>query len=291
MIFEDTYIRSRGEKVCLSIFYNNEEMKNKKKSKPCIIFLPGTMANPFTYWDFIEEMVKYDVVVIGINFVGHGKSSREKFDYTMSDLKANVIDTYNFVKDNLEDYGTEIVLFGHSQGGILASTIIGEGLDISKYILGNVIVSNQKGLKEIVGLNNMPNILMPVIKFFIKIYGNIFKTKQVGFYDYVKIEEPQENEEYADDPLRIDKYPMCMVTSLITLNTNNLTKYNDKDEVVAIFAKDDPIFPLALEKEAFDLINVKKKKMIIVDSDKHMIYTEHPKKTSKIIYNNIVLDK
>lgn len=293
MIFEDIYIRSKGEKICLSIFYKNEEFKNSKKEKPCIIFLPGTMANPFTYWDFLEEMVKYDICIIGINYVGHGKSSRKKKDYTISDLKENVVSTYKYVRDNLRKYGIEIVLFGHSQGGILASLLIGYELDISKYILGNLILSNQRGLKELVGLKNIPNIFIPILKFFVKIYGKIFKTKQIGFHDYIKIDEEgkkkeEENkEEFKDDPLRLDTYPMSMVTSLINVNTKNLLKYNDKDEVIVIVSSDDPIFPIELEKEAYHMLNVKKKKLVILDSPHHMIYTEHPEKTAKIVYENI----
>lgn len=293
MIFEDIYIRSKGEKICLSVFYKNEEIKLNKKEKPCIIFLPGTMANPFTYWDFIEEMVKYDVVVIGINFVGHGKSKFEKEVFNISDLNRNVLDTYSFVKDNLEYFGTEIVLFGHSQGGIIASQMVGRNLDISKYILGNVIVSKQKGLKQILGLNKVPNIFIPVVKFFIKIYGKIFKNKRIGFYDYIKndeagrLESEMQKEEYAYDPLRLDTYPMYMVTSLININTDNLLKHNDKDDVLVIAASGDPIFPIKLEKEAYDMMNIKKKKLIVFSSDVHMIYTEHPKETAKIIYDNI----
>lgn len=287
MVYEDIYIRSKGEKICLTFFYKNEEIKNKEKEKPCIIFLPGTMANPFTYWNFLDEMVKYDVVIAGVHFVGHGKSSRKKKDYTIYDLKQNVRDAISYVRDNIEKYGNSIVLFGHSQGGILASSLIGENLNIDKYILGNLVDSQDKKLKNIIGLENIPKIYIPFVKFFIKIYGKIFKTKTIGFADYVK--NAQEDEEINDDPLKLTKYPMSMVTSLITMNTKNLTKPKRKikEKIIVILSSNDPIFPLDIEKRAYDNIKAKHKKLIIFDSNVHMIYTEYPKETCRIIYENL----
>lgn len=293
MIYEDKYIKSEGYRICFTTFYKNEEVKEKEKNKPCIIFLPGTMSNPFTYWDFIEEMVKYEIVVVGIHFIGHGKSSREKVDFNIDNLKQNVRDVTKYIRENLKDFGNKIILFGHSQGGILASSLIGEDLGVDTYILGNLIISDQKSLKNIIGLKNVPNIFVPIIKVFIKIYGKLFRYKQVKFYDYVKNADKEEilkdEEKYKYDPLRINSYPMSMVTSLITIDTKNLTKPKNKikENIIVILAKDDPIFPLYIEKEAFDLINAENKKMLIYDSPHHMMYTEHPKDLAKLIYENI----
>lgn len=112
---EDIYIKSNERNIAITVFYKDKKMKEGSKDKPCIFFLPGTMANPYTYWNFIDEMVKYDVVVVGLHYIGHGLSDRvDSFDF--NDLKINAIDGINYVKNNLKSFGTDIIVFGHSQG-------------------------------------------------------------------------------------------------------------------------------------------------------------------------------
>lgn len=285
---KDIYIRSKGNKIALTAFYKDKETINSIKEKPCIFFLPGTMANPYTYWNFVDEMVKYDVVVVGLHYIGHGLSDRvDKFDF--SDLKQNALDGFKYIKDNLKLFGTDIIVFGHSQGGILASSLIGLNLT-KKYILGNLIISDQKGLKDLIGLSKVPNFLIPFVKMYFKILGKIKGNKKLKFGDYVKVGEMEYTEEdLKSDPLRIVEYPLSMVTSLINIDTKNLTKPSSEiqEEIFVFVAKNDPIFPLKLQKEAFDLIKAKDKHFIEYDTDKHMMYTEHPKELCSLIYKEV----
>lgn len=162
----------------------------------------------------------------------------------------------------------------------------------NKYILGNLVISTQKGLKNILGFNNIPTFLIPVIKLYFRILGKVRAKKQFKFTDYVKIAEADEEIEY-NDPLRIDSYPMSMISSLININTINLTnpKEKIKEEIYVIAGSKDPIFSINLQKEAFNLIKAEKKHFIEVDTDQHMMYTEYPEKLSKIIYKEVIYEK
>lgn len=286
---KNIYIRSRGNKIALTAFYKDKDMLNSLKEKPCIFFLPGTMANPYTYWNFVEEMVKYDVVVVGLHYIGHGLADRvDKFNF--SDLKQNAIDGFKYVKDNLSLFGTDIIIFGHSQGGILASSLIGLNLT-KKYILGNLIISNQKDVKDLIGLSKVPSFLIPFVRIYLKILGKIKGSKKLKFGDYVKAAEDESDEEnIGEDPLKIDEYPLSMVTSLININTKNLTrpKREIQEEIFVFAGTNDPIFPLKLQKEAFNLIKAKNKHFIQFDTDKHMMYTEHPKELCELIYKEVI---
>lgn len=275
--YEEITILSNNTPIVLSIWEND-------KYSPSVIFLPGTMAHPLIYEEFLRDMSKNGFNVIGINYLSHGKSPKINKLFTFEDMLKNVYDTVTYVSDRFND---KISVMGSSQGGILASVYASKDERIKAVFPHNIMLSK---LKETMSITRLPKFTykyMKEIKSMIKTLSKIFPSIKipVGLYlDINKIfKDKKSKEECFNDPLMLKSYPLHFISSLFNLDSDCISDGSIKCPLILITSTGDPLFTLEYTKLVFENIKAPKKEMIIIDKPSHMIFSEYKNEALELI--------
>ncbi len=110
-VYEELLIESRGVPIALSIWKGNT-------GAPCIVFLPGTMTHPLFYEELLDSLSRAGFNVVGVHYLGHGKSPRLEQLFSFNDLVQNGRDAISYATQRFK---SSIVVLGSSQGGMVAS--------------------------------------------------------------------------------------------------------------------------------------------------------------------------
>lgn len=263
-------------------------------SKPVIVFLPGTMAYPQTYNEFLEPLSKLGYNIIGLNFISHGKSPRIKKDFILDDLVENSIDAITYAKAK---FGDRIILFGHSQGGIVASKVASIDSRPKAVVSHNVIISTIPGVEGVtkVKIKLTPSRLK-IVQNIMKMIAKIMPKKKIRATDYINnVErcifneeqvrniETMVNDENNKDPYSLEEYPLSLVASLFALNTDFLINGEIKTPFYLVAVTGDEVFPYQYMKDCYKAIKAPEKYFVELDCDKHMSLTNYPELTINIL--------
>lgn len=74
----ETFIPSTDTEICLSVY-------EVDRNKPVVVFLPGTMLGPLFYGEFLLKLAGKGFNVVGVHFISHGKSPRDKKLFSFED--------------------------------------------------------------------------------------------------------------------------------------------------------------------------------------------------------------
>lgn len=252
MLYKEIEIKSDSIPITLSIW---EAAPNSST----IIFLPGTMAHPLMYRQFLESLCNYGFHVIGVHYLSHGKSPKLRETYTMSDLAQNVSDAATFA---IRHYGENIALMGSSQGGILAAMVAG----IDHRFMGLILAGFRVGA-----------FLFPKMK-----------IKGGAYLDYDRVfHSEQAKEDCLNDPLLLPHYPLQFISSLFNADMSCLSDGSLSCPVMLITARGDPLFSLSYTRKVFDLIKAPKKELLVLEADRHMLFNEDIEKTLAAIQQKL----
>ena len=266
--YSETLIDSAGTKIALSIYKSN-------KDAPCVIFLPGTMTHPLFYDDFLTALAERDFNVIGVHFLSHGKSPRDRKAYTFDDMVQNVEDTISFCLDH---FNSNPILMGSSQGGILSMAVAAKDSRIKAVFAHNLLLP---ALKESISITNFPGFLRlfyGVFPPFMKCLARVMPGLQVpitAYLDFDRVTSSQEIQEgFYRDPIGLTSYPLCFLASLFTADLEGITDGSIKCPVAVIASKGDPLFSFDYCSTVFEKIAAPKKEMIVFDEPCHLILNE-----------------
>ncbi len=104
------YIPSQKNTIALSVLESHPQAVT-------VLFYPGTMASPYMYSLFLEELQAVGCNVVGIHPLSHGLSPRKKILFTFDDIVRNGQDAQAWAAHH---FSGPLVVCGHSQGGIVA---------------------------------------------------------------------------------------------------------------------------------------------------------------------------
>ena len=266
--YREVLIDSTDTKIALSIY-------ETKRQKPCVIFLPGTMTHPLFYDEFLSRVAENGFNVIGIHFISHGKSPRDKKVFTFDDMIQNVLDTMKFVKKH---YNNKIALLGSSQGGILSLAVAGRDSRIKVAFAHNVVLSS---LKDTIVITRFPLYLKPfykVVPLLMNLVARFFPRWQIPITAYLDFDRITKSEEikrqFYSDPIGLVSYPLHFLATLFSVNLDCITDGSIKCPVVVIASKGDLLFPFDYCAKVFGLIAAKKKEMVVFEEPYHLIFNE-----------------
>jgi len=266
--YSEILIDSAGTKIALSIYRSN-------KDAPCVIFLPGTMTHPLFYDDFLAALAARGFNVIGVHFLSHGKSLRDRKVYTVDDMVQNVQDTISFC---LVHFGSNIIVMGSSQGGILGMAVAAKDNRIKAVFAHNLLLPT---LKESISITNFPTwfklfygVFPPVMKFLAKMMPRL-QVPITAYLDFDRItSSPETQVGFYHDPIGLTSYPLSFLASLFTADLSGITDGSIKCPLVVIASKGDPLFSFSYCQEVFERIAAPEKAMILFDEPCHLIFNE-----------------
>ena len=266
--YSEKLIDSANTRIALSIYSSN-------KNDPCVIFLPGTMTHPLFYDDFLAALAGYGFNVVGVHFLSHGKSPREKKRYTFADMVQNVEDTISFCLDH---FGSNPIIMGSSQGGILSMALAARDSRIQAVFAHNILLPT---LKESISITNFPRFFSLFYRIFppmLKCLARMMPELQIPITAYLDLDRITSSIEiqqgFYKDPLGLTSYPLCFLASLFTADLTGITDGSIECPVVVIASKGDPLFSFSYCSEVFDKIAAPGKEMIVFDEPSHLIFNE-----------------
>ena len=265
MSYREEYIKSGKGNIALSIW-------DTGKHNPCIIFLSATMAYP-SYWnDFLTRLSECEINVIGIHFVGHGKSGRSIKKYSFTDMLQNVYDVITITE---KYFNSRIGVLGTSQGGILAVAAACEDKRIKAVFSHNVMLPQ---LKESICITIFPKWTYHIINKLMSIGAKLVPTLQLPVQFYLDLDKVFLSnvwkEKFFNDKLNLTKYPIYFLNSLFKADLSKVTDGSIECPVVLFASKGDRLFTIEYTNKVFELIKAKSKEIVLFDVNTHLIFNE-----------------
>lgn len=265
MSYREEYIKSGKGNIALSIW-------DTGKHNPCIIFLPATMAYPAFWNDILTRLSESEINVIGIHFVGHGKSGRKIRKYSFSDMLQNIYDVISFTEKN---FNSQIGVLGTSQGGILAVAAACEDMRIKAVFSHNVMLPQ---LKESICITKFPKWSYNIMNNLMSIGAKLVPTLQVPIQFYLDLDKVflsnEWKEKFFDDQFNLKKYSIYFLNSLFKADLGKVTDGSIECPVVIFASKGDRLFTIEYAQKVFELIKAKDKEMVLFDVNTHLIFNE-----------------
>lgn len=266
--YREVLIESADTKIALSLYESAQD-------DPCVVFLPGTMTHPLFYDDFLTLLAGSGVNVIGVHYISHGKSPRERNLYTFDDMIRNVHDTVSYC---IATYHDNPILLGSSQGGILSMAAAGSDTRIKAVFPHNILLTE---LKETIAVTRFPEYLKVFYapaSSVMRIGARLFPKLQIpiaAYLDQKRVFVRQETkEQFNTDPIGLTKYPLFFMESLFSADLKSLTDGSITCPVVVIASTREALFPYYYTCQVYELLKAPKKEMLTFDEPYHLLFNE-----------------
>lgn len=266
--YYEVLIPSGETHIALSIYKAEYEA-------PVIIFLPGTMTHPLFYDEFLNRLASNGFNIVGIHFISHGKSPRDKQIFTIQDMIQNTQDTISYV---LNTFNQNPILLGTSQGGILSLMVAAEDHRLHAVFAHDALLTS---LKESILITRFPEWLQNfdnLLKYILKVSGKMIPALPVHINFYLDINRVFRNEtikhQFLNDPIGRLSYPLAFLASLMTTDTSGLTNGSIRCPVILIASRADPLFPFEYCMKVYHHITAPQKEMMVFDEPNHLLFNE-----------------
>ena len=258
---------AQGEKIVVSLDGTDIAYIVAGQGNPTLIFIHGWSCNK-SYWKEQIKTFSNTHKVIAIDLAGHGNSSQDRSDYTMSafsqDVKA-VID---------QESAGNVVLIGHSMSG----EIIAE----AALLVPNKVIA-------LIGVDTLQNIARPLTQK--EMYGMLAPLQEnfiEGAQSFVKEMFPENADPKLVEWVLLDmsSAPKDIAISAIT---NYLKSYRDGD-VASLFEKTDvPVFAINARLWPTDVEenrkHMKSFNVFYVENSGHFVMLEKPEEFNAALRN------
>jgi alpha-beta hydrolase superfamily lysophospholipase len=264
--YREVLIDSAGLPVALSVWEGDPAM-------PSVLFLPGTMTHPLFYEEFLDALNRAGHTVVGVHLAGHGKSPRVRAHrLTFDDLVRSAIDGFAWLRR--EHPQAPAVVLGSSQGGVLALAVAARPIGAAAVLAHNVL---DPALPATVTVTRVPKWLGPAyprLRPVIGALGRLAPAMPVPFGAYLDIarvtRDPDVVDRFYTDPLGLRSYPLGLLAGMLTTDLPGPAQC----PVVVIAATGDPLFSLAYTKQVFARIEAPRKELLVLESDRHLVFNE-----------------
>jgi alpha-beta hydrolase superfamily lysophospholipase len=261
-------IVSAGAPIVLSVWPGDPEA-------PTVVFLPGTMTHPLFYREFLEELSRRGLSVVGVHYQGHGHSPRVGSRLGWANLVANAADAVDWAADHL---GGPVVLLGSSQGGILAMAVAARSRRLALVAAHNVVDSS---LPESLTITRLPRWLIgahrPLLAG-LRLAARIAPGLPVPFWAYLELDrvcgQSETRRRFLTDPLSLRCYPLGFLAELLTADLSGMRNGSIACPVLVIASTGDPLFSFGYTRRVFDRIVAPVKELLVFKVDRHLLFNE-----------------
>lgn len=243
------------------------------RQAPTIVFIPGTSIYGMCYAEVLEKIGSQGYNIVSMDPRGHGRSSGERGDYTISEL---MNDAQNVITYAINKFGDNVSLMGSSQGGIVAFYVAAKDKRIKGVTCQNFADLTWSESTRLTRFPRVSKLLKPMIE---KI-GDITPNTQIPVSIYLDLEKIEVKyfgnaKNFMDtDPLALKAISFRAFHSLAT--TKIPKPVEEIDIPVMVFQGDaDTIFPVDYTQQIFDKLTVKKQ-FDLFPGLNHAIMTEDP---------------
>ena len=267
-VYEEVLVESSGAPVALSVW-------NGEPGAAPVVFLPGTMTHPLFYEEFLDGLARGGFNVVGVHFQGHGKSPRVRRLFSFEDLVQNALDAASYAS---ERFGSEVLVLGSSQGGVVATTLAARSSRLKAVFAHNVL---DPSMPESIRITRFPAWLRAHHK---TILGGMSAAASalprlaipVGLYldDRRVFGEDWTREQLYLDPLALKSYPLYFLASLFSADMRFLTTGEIGCPIVIVASTGDKLFPFDYVRTIYERIVAPEKEMLVFESDRHLIFNE-----------------
>lgn len=266
--YEEITIESNQAPIVLSIWKSSKE-------DTCIVFLPGTATHPLFYEVFLRSLAENRFNVIGVHPVCHGKSPRIKKLFSFDEIVQNGKDAVTYA---FENFNSNVIVMGSSQGGIVAIALAGQDERIQAVFPHNILVPK---VSDSIVVTRFPGFLQKYYTFairFIERLAKIFPEIPVPVSLYLDLKKVSSNKEiikgFYNDPIGFMSYPLYFLSSLFTADLSSIQNGSIQCPVIVLAAKGDPLFPEAYTRQIYEMIKAPYKELILFDENVHLLLNE-----------------
>ncbi|MFX1274627.1 MAG: alpha/beta fold hydrolase [Promethearchaeota archaeon] len=250
----------------MKIFY----LENNTSGLP-LFFIHGWLGNSF---EWLNQLCYFNTTdhVISLDLPGFGKSDKPKTSYSIdffSDLILNFLETLGY---------DEVILIGHSLGGLIAQDIVFKKPTIVKRLI-LISTSNtfSRSLRE--------RFILFWVKIFFELnYKNFLKNiiKQILSTNY----ENREFKRHYNKALKIPKFVVLNTFKNMTSNMINDHQLSSiKQPTLIIYGREDKIISKSKFNNLENLINASE--VHVIKNSHHRVMVENYTKVNKLIENFI----
>jgi alpha-beta hydrolase superfamily lysophospholipase len=268
-VYEEVLIESSGALVALSVW-------NGEPGAAPIVFLPGTMTHPLFYEEFLDGLAQAGFNVVGVHFQGHGKSPRIRCLYTFDDLVKNALAAVSYAS---ERFGSEALVLGSSQGGVIAAALAARDPQVKAVFAHNVLDTS---MPESIRITRFPAWLQAyheTISRGMSAAGSALPRLAIPVGLYLDVRrvfgEEWTRDQFYLDPLALKAYPLYFLArSLFSADMRFLTTGEISRPVVIVASTGDKLFPFDYVRTIYERIVAPEKEMLLFELDRHLIFNE-----------------
>jgi alpha-beta hydrolase superfamily lysophospholipase len=267
-VYEEVLLEASGAPVVMSVWSGED-------GAAPVVFLPGTMTHPLFYEEFLDGLSRAGFNVVGVHFQGHGKSPRVRRLFSFDDLVRNTLDAVSYTS---ERFGSDALVLGSSQGGVVATALAARDTRIKAVFTHNVL---DPSMPESIRVTRFPAWLRSYHKTIsrgMRAAASVLPRLAipVGFYldDRRVFGEEWTREQFYCDPLTLGSYPLYFLSSLFCADMSFLTSGEINCPVVIVASTGDRLFPFDYVQRIYEHIVAPDKEMLILDLDRHLIFNE-----------------
>jgi len=151
--FEQAWVNSGTVKLHLDII-------EVDKSRPTVVFMPGTNAYAVLYGEFLTALAEQGYNIVGFDPRGHGRSGGTRGSYTVPELMADYRAAIRYARKR---FGDPVVVSGSSQGGFTSFYIAAEGYPIAGAVCHNVADLGDPRSIELTATPWLSRLLKPIV--------------------------------------------------------------------------------------------------------------------------------
>lgn len=265
--YEEATIVSGGAAIVLSIWLADPQAST-------VLFLPGTMTHPLFYQGFLQGLNHAGFNVVGVHFVGHGKSPRIA-SFTFEDLLQNARDALSYAKTR---FSGPVVALGSSQGGILAMALAACDQRLAAVFAHNIL---DPKLPDALEVTRFPKQLKPYqhdLVASLQKAARLLPQLPVPVNAYLSpwriTRKAKLLQQLATDPLGLHSYPLGFVASLFSADLSGMYDGRIRCPVVVLASSGDPLFPFAQLQALFERIVAPSKELLVFGCDTHLLFNE-----------------
>lgn len=268
--FEKASVTSGGVRLHLDVIAVD-------KTRPTLIFMPGTNAYAILYGEFLTALADGRCNIVGFDPRGHGRSGGKRGSYTLPELMADMRAVIRYARAR---FGDPIVVSGSSQGGITAFYIAAEGYPVAGAVCHNIA---DLGDPRSIQLTKYP-LLSRMGKPFVMFWSRFFPELKVPMSFYIKLkEEPirglgNSKDLLCSGPLLV---PYIRLKGMASLGNEKLPcpVEDIATPVMVLHGEKDVIFPQAYIESIFNRLTCEKSLKIYRDCH-HYIVFDHVSKVA-----------
>lgn len=247
---------------------------------PTIVFLPGTSIYAMCYAELLHHLFEAGHNIVALDPRGHGLSSGERGDYTITELMQDAEQAIEFAT---KQYSGKVHLMGSSQGGIVAFYLAAKGISVHSVICQNIA---DLGSAEALQLARRPKLFRHIRQFMTK-YGHVLPNVKIPVHTYINLDAMRVK--YFGTARRFMEIDPWVVKAVSLRALRSLAHTpmpvaveEVKTPVMVIQGSDDSIFPVSYTQQLYNRLRCTKR-LRILDGCTHGVLHEKPEVVTQYI--------